>query len=299
MSQKLFFALSLCALLLGAAAVSAQTEEKTFDLLHGKEVEQEYQIEDDGPAYEPILEEDRFEVSIALGYMGLAGQTLFQQDRIIYKYTDEFSYYGDVVIEGESAFNPTVSLNYNFSPWFAIEPTMGISFSEYVAKVDNRFGIANNPDDDTVIMDPELGEFDAENRSCITMNAGVNAVFYPGDYGNFGKGHMHPYVLGGVHRSWFSLNSDYTDSMANNWTWVAGGGFRLIADDLISIRFQVTYNRTDVEFDPGDSFTKLEEGTLPIAVTSHSPETGVQAMTSYQSNTVSSINWALGITANF
>lgn len=302
MSQKLLFTLLICALTFGAASAWAQdqeAEEKTFDLQHGQKVEDEYEIEDEGPAYEPILEEDRFEFSFTLGYMGLGSQTLFQQDRIIYKYTDEFTYYGDVEITGASAFNPSLYLNYNFSPWLVLEPTVGISFSEYTATVGNRFGISNTPDDDTIITDPELGEFDAENRSCITMNAGINALFYPADYGNFGRGRFHPFLLGGIHRSWYSLNSDYTDSMSDNWTYVAGAGFRLIADDLISIRFQVTYNRTDVEFDPDDNFVTLDEGTLPVPVTSHSQENGVQSITEFDSHTVSAISWGLGVTANF
>jgi len=302
MSQKLLFTLLICAFTLGAVTAWAQdegTEEKTFDLQHGQKVEDEYQIEDEGPGYEPIIEEDRFEFSFTMGYMGLGGQTLFGQDRIIYKFTDEFTYYGNVEIEGQSAFNPSIYLNYNFSPWFSLEPTVGISFSEYTANVSNRFGISNTPGDETIILDPELGEFDAENRSCITMNAGINAMFFPSDYGNFGRGRFHPFLIGGVHRSWFSLNSDYTDSMSSNWSYLAGAGFRLIADDLVSIRFQVTYNRTDVEFTPDDDFITLEEGTLPVPITSQSSETGVVSVESFNSNTISAISWGIGVFANF
>ena len=307
MAKKLLLALLiLCCFLLAFPAL-AQTaagqaeEEKTFDLKHGEEQEEEdlyAPVEQDGPIYDPLIEERKLEGSITLGYMGL-GSTLFEQSRIIYKYTDEFSYYGDVSITGESAFNPMLYLNYNLAPWLALEGNFGFSFSEYTAGIDNRLGLANSPDDDTVISDPALGEFDAENRSVLTVQSGVSAVFYPLDYGNFGRGRWHPFVLGGVSRLWMEMNSDYTDGFASDWAYNAGAGFRFVADDLISIRFQFTFSRFDVQFTPDEVCRSLDEGSRKIPIMEYVPGQGLVALDEFETQTVDAISWALGVTANF
>ncbi len=92
----------------------------------------------------------------------------------IYKIGADNLFWGDVDMVGESAFNPVLHIGYTLTPWFTIEGTFGISFSEYLADITNRF----NMDLRTgfIFPDPELGEFDAEHRSLVTMNVGEKGV---------------------------------------------------------------------------------------------------------------------------
>ncbi|MBK7703454.1 MAG: hypothetical protein IPI34_11470 [bacterium] len=147
MHQKLL-ALGLCLLVFSAAGAAAQeppSAEPTFNLRHTTvEEQQAAQVAEEVQQveYEPIIDERTLEASVTLGFW-LLDKTLLQHDNIIYKYTDEDTYYGDVAIKGQSAFNPQVRLNYNLFPWFSLEPVFGISVSEYTATVGRPRSLSN------------------------------------------------------------------------------------------------------------------------------------------------------------
>lgn len=304
--RRTLFVLFLCLTALGAVVVYAQNgddTEKTFNLMHTSREEQEAQrIEEESvPVYEPVIPERNMELTLTLGFWQL-DQTLLSHDNIIYKYTDKSTYFGDVKINGASAFHPQLRLNYNLLPWFAIEPVLGFSVSEYMATVTNPRSLSNQAfgeEENVPVALDGIGEFDAENRSCITMSGGLNAVFYPLDYGNFGKGRLHPFVQGGLHHTWIYLNSDYTDKAATTWDTSFGGGLRFIADDMISIRMELMYHRMNVDFTPGESFAVRNEGTTVVPITRWAEGAGQIPVETFGSHGLNTFSWAIGFTADF
>ena len=305
MHQKLL-ALGFCLLAFAAAGAGAQdtpTAEPTFNLRHTTVEEQqaaEVAEEVQQVEYEPIIAERTLEASITLGFWAL-DKTLLQHDNIIYKYTDEDMYFGDVTIKGQSAFNPQLRLNYNLFPWFSLEPVFGVSVSEYTATVGRPRSLSNQAigGDDALEDLPGIGEYDAENRSIITLSTGLNAIFYPHDYGNFAKGRWHPYVQGGFTRTWLSINSNYTDESASAWDLNGGGGIRLVADKLISVRFEVLFHHMTVDFAPRENFVELDEGETRIKIYEYIEGTGAREVKDFAEQTLNTMSWALGFTANF
>lgn len=289
----------------GTSWSAAEDKEKTFDLKHrgdaGITMEEQAAIDE---AKVIIIPENKIEVSFTLGYLDL-NQILFSHDNLIYKYTNEFTYFGDVEFQGERAFNPQLRIDYNLSTWFSLEPYFGITVSQYLATISNAERLSNATEsvgDEEILPETvaEIGEFDAENRSCISVTTGLNMLLYPHNYGNYGRGHWHPYVIGGIARSWLNLNSDYIDDTNSMWVLSGGGGLRYVADDLLSVRFEVLYNHFTLGFNPAASFVELEEGTTKIPVYEYNEKQGeFQKVGSFAETTLNSLSWALGFTANF
>ncbi len=305
--SRTFFVIFSCLVVVSASAALGQEPaaetEKTYNLLHTSVEEQEAirAEEENIPTYVPVIPERNVELTLTLGFWQI-DQQLIAADGIIYKYTDKSTYFGDVSLVGQSAFHPQVRLNYNLLPWFSLEPVLGFSVSEYQAQITNAQQLSNQAFGDgpnLPVAVEEFGEFDAENRSCITLSTGMNAVFYPRDYGNFGKGRWHPFIQGGAHHTWMTLNSDYTDSPAKMWDVAGGLGVRFIADDLISIRFEVMYHHMTVGFEPGTSFATRDEGNEQIPITRWVEGQGQVDVASFDSHTMDTFSWAIGFTADF
>ncbi len=281
----------------------AETD-KTFNLLHTSLEEQEVirAEEENVTTYEPVIPERNLELTLTLGFWQI-NKELLGAEGIIYKYTDKNTYFGDVSLIGQSAFHPQLRVNYNLLPWFSMEPVIGFSVSEYQARISNAISLSNQAfgegDDNVPVPVEDVGEFDAENRSCITLSTGVNAVFYPQDYGNFGTGRWHPFVQGGAHHTWMNLNSDYTDTPATMWDLSGGLGVRFIADDLVSIRFEVMYHHMTVDFEPGEAFAVRDEGNTHIPITRWAVSEGQVAVDAFESHTLNTFSWAVGFTADF
>jgi len=274
----------------------APTQEpgKTFDLVHdtggtGPDSITEDDIE---LPFEYRIEAGKIEVSMTIGFINL-NQTLLQHDSIIYKIGADNLFWGDVDMVGESAFNPVLHIGYTLTPWFTIEGTFGISFSEYLADITNRF----NMDLRTgfIFPDPELGEFDAEHRSLVTMNVGVNGLWYPLNMGNH-AGRFHPYLQGGFSRMSYDMNSNYTDGPVSTMNVALGGGIRFIADELISIRLDVTLNYNRLEFVPSRYFEVLNDGTVKIPLITLPDGNQV---TQYEAQDMTTLAWGLGFFASF
>jgi len=284
-----------------AEPVDSKDEELSFNLKPGGKTAQEQAADEtEVYAYEPILAEKKIEGSVTLGFWNL-GTTLISHDSLIYKYTDERTYYGDVELSGESAFNPQLRLSFNLFTWFALEPFFDISVSEYQSTIANRKSISNASSGGQLEpVEPEdIGEFDEERRSNITLGTGLNAIFYPRDYGNLGRGNFHPYLIGGASRVWMSINSDYVEESASMWRYSGGAGFRIIADDLISVRFEMLYNRVSFGFTPAESYLDLDEGQRHIPVYTYIPSEGAQIVEDFDDISYSSLSWALGFIAAF
>ncbi len=308
MSWRLF-GVSVCLMICAAGLAWAQTdepvdtsdEELNFNLKPGGASSAEQaEAEAEAYVYEPVLRGNKLEGSITLGFWDL-GTNLMEHKSIIYKYTDERTYFGDVELTGESAFNPQIRLNYNLSNFFALEPYFDITVSEYQSSITDRQSITNASSGGQLEPVPEedYGEFDEERRSNITLGTGLNALFYPRDYGNLGKGHFHPYLIGGASRVWMSINSDYVDEAAAMWRFSGGAGFRLITDNLVSVRFEMLYNHVTFQFDPAESFAELDEGTRLIPVYTYVPGQGTQVVEEYDEVSFNSLSWQIGFFASF
>jgi hypothetical protein len=143
--------------------------------------------------------------------------------------------------------------------------------------------------------EPPLGEFDTENRSLVTLNLGLNGILYPFNFGG-GEGRFHPYLIGGFGRIWYDMNSNYVDQAAAAWDFNLGAGFRLIADELVSLRFEIGMHFNNLQWEPASNFEERNEGTLIIPITTFPDE---EIVTEYESQSITSLAWGVGFFASF
>lgn len=299
----------VCAVLLTACIAMAQTqggadeksdaqvEEQNFNLKPSGGGSSRVEEVDTAPEYEPILPERNLETSVTLGFWGL-DIPLIAHEMLIYKYTDEYTYYGDVELNGESAFHPQLRLSYNPTTFMALEPFFDISVSEYQSTITGARRITNASEGGQ-LEDAEVGEFDFEKRSNITLGTGMNVLLYPHNYGNFGKGNWHPFLIGGMSKVWMSINSNYVDDAASMWRYSGGAGIRYVADDMISVRFEMMFHHMSFEFEPGQSYTELDDGLIKIPVYEYISGKGPQPVEKYDDQSANTMSWALGFTATF
>lgn len=251
--------------------------------------------------WEPGLNKGTVEVSLSVGFMNL-NTTLLKHDQIIYKYNTDSTFWGDVELIGESAFAPTLRIGYAITEWFTLEGLAGMSVSQYAATISNTHSRKNEPNA-PVIDNPPMGEFDAEARSLITIQAGVNAVVYPMAIGGDASGKWHPYLTGGAGRMWYSMNSNYTNETASSLDLNFGGGVRLLADKNISIRFEVVMHSNELEWTPAEYFMELNEGTTLVPLNEYPQDSegaiDERPVTSFSSHTMNMLQWSLGVQGSF
>lgn len=305
MSRKFVSALSIMALLLVCVPAWAQDKnaEPTFKLLRDSATAAaELELEAEQQArWEPAITGGNLEVSFFLGFLDL-NKTILAHDQIIYKYTNEATFWGDINIKGKSAFNPGLRIGYNVNQWFAIEGIGTVSFSEYTTSITNRKRRSNEPGSSPDFLEPVLGEFDAEARSLITGSVGVNALVYPLNIHGDAKGRVHPFLTGGVSTMWYDMNSSFTAGAAGATDLCAGGGVRLLADQNISLRLEVLFHRNTMEFTPASYFTELNEGTTRVPMHEYPVVDDIlqeQQVTAFESNTLSGLSYSLGVQASF
>ena len=308
MSQSSRIAL-LIVLLISGLALPATTpaQEKTFNLSHEEtrdlQTAEELLLEE---VFVPRIKAGEMECSISLGQLNLA-TTLLSHDQIIYKYTKENRWWGDTRLEGKSAFNPVARLNYNLMSWLALEGMFSISVSEYTQTVTNTHMRANEDPNATIIDDPETGEFDVENRSVMTMSTGANLIIYPFNLNDDGGGRFHPFLTGGLTYHHINMNSDYLDYPSKTVGFNTGVGLRLIADELISVRFDINYQHIPLDFQPARYFRELEDGTLNIRVADFTLQQdslgddfiAENVLTKFANETLSTFSYGIGFVASF
>jgi len=310
MSLKSLSVLTIVAVLCLATAAVAQDapkpqpqdktgeKEKVFRLQRDSEsAAKELDFEGEAIKWQPNVDQGTIEVSLSLGSLGL-NKTLFEHKQIIYKYTQENTYFGDVTIKGKTAFNPVMRLGVNVSRWFALEGQGGVSFSEYTSSIINRKYQKNEPNA-PIISDPPLGEFDAEQRSMLTGQAGINAVVYPFNITHRVITRWQPYVTGGFERFWYAMNSNYSDKTAGSWGGNLGAGLRILADENISVRFEVLFHKNSLQWTPSESFTTLNEGTLKIPLEDWPVNGSRRAVTEYSKQDLVLMNMSIGVQGSF
>lgn len=317
MSVKHFLvAISLVAVgacLVAAPAALAQTPAaadtppappvKTFKLLHeSPNAARNLDVEDvEAQKWVPGIHKGTKELSMSLGFMGLSS-TLLKHDQMIYKYNTEATYWGDITVTGQTAFNPVLRLGYNVMPWLTVEGFGGLSISEYSSTIENPHWRKNEPGSPR-LDNPVIGEFDAEARSLITLQAGIDALFYPFNLSGDGTGRLHPYVVGQIGRIWYDMNSDYTAGSAGSNDLALGGGFRLLAEKNVSLRLEATYHMNTVEFMPAEYFLETNEGTtlVPLMEFPNLPDGGFTEgrVTSFDAQDLNYLVWSIGFQGTF
>ncbi len=292
----LFSLAIILATTLSWAQDKGETQEKTFSLIVGEdavaEIAEEEVVE---VQYEPAIEAGSWDLSLTLGYFGMT-ETMLDHQNLIYKATDEDFFYGSVKLVGDSAFNPILRIGYNLTSWFAIEAQVGATFAEYESEISNAMSAkpvgAANP------TPVEVGEFDPEHRSSLIAITNVNAVWYPLNMKS-GKGRFHPYVTGGVGSALYSIDSDYVEGSATGANVNFGGGFRLIADKLISLRVEILYQVHSIEFEPTDYFDVRDENTVKVPVYEFDEAGNFSEVTEFESQTLGGLSWQVGFTVGF
>ncbi len=276
--------------------------EPTFKLLRDSALTaSEADAEEEQEIWVPAIEAGSVEISFSLGLLDLKS-TLLSQEAMIYKYTDEATYWGDITVEGDMAFNPTLSVGYNLNSWLSLEAVGGFSFSEYSSNAVNRKRRSNEENASPDFLEPALGEFDMEARSLLTANAGLNAVIYYLNMDGDGKGRIHPFVTGGVSNMWYSMNSNWVEGAATALDFNVGTGLRILADRNISIRMEVLYHVNSLEWTPAEYYTSRQEGTVNVpldAFPSTSEGINQHNIESFDSNTISSLGFSLGVQGSF
>jgi hypothetical protein len=276
---------------------------KTFKLQHeSANAAQDLDVEDEEQeAWVPGIRPGTVELSMSLGFMNLSS-TLLEHEQMIYKYTTESTYWGDVKIKGQTAFNPVIRMGYNLKPWLTLEGFAGLSISEYSSTIENRRERKNEagavPDED-----PPLGDFDAEARSLITLQTGVDALIYPFNFSGDGGGRWHPYLTGQVGKIWYDMNSDFTAGAAGSNDIAFGGGLRLLAERNVSIRLEATYHMNSIEFKPAEYFLETDEGTTLVPLVEYPVLEGgafdERQITSFATEDISYLVWSLGFQGSF
>lgn len=307
MSFKSVVALFIMALVLVCLPAMAQQpaapKEKTFKLLRDKGAASSAAetSKEEEEVWVPGIRKGAVEVSFSLGMLDLKS-TLLAHDQIIYKYNDEATFWGDMRIEGQSAFNPMMRIGYNLSPWLSLEAIGAFSFSEYGSKMTNRHRRSNETGSPVDFDEPALGEFDLETRSLLTANAGVNAVVYFLNMSHSRQSRFHPYATGGIGNVWYSMNSNYVEKAATSLDLNFGGGFRLLADENVSIRVEATYHLNSVEFTPSEYFTERNEGTIKVPLDEFPVEGEVlnqRQVQKFASQSVGSLGLSIGLQGSF
>ncbi len=276
---------------------------KSFQLLRdSSSAAAELDFEDaEDEIWVPRLDSGKVEVSFGFGFLDF-NKVLWEHDQIIYKYTTDATSWGDVKIKGESAFNPVLRLGYGITHWFALEAIGGVAITEYSSTITNRRTRDNKPNA-PILDDPPLGEFDAEARSLLTIQAALNAVIYPLAIFDDGTGKLHPFLTAGAGKLWYEMNSNYFDGASGANDLNFGGGVRLLADKNISVRFEVIAHYNEIEFTPAPFFTMRDEGTVIVPLNEYprndDGSVDEKVVTEYGSQTLSLLNWSIGIQGSF
>ncbi len=284
----------------GAQQPDRLPDEKTFNLLVGEEAEAVAEDEEEATGEvekrEPGIYAGEWHTALTLGYFGL-DKTFLQHERLIYRATDESFFYGDIELNGTSAFNPILRLGHNLTSWLALETQLGLTFSDYEASLTDPFEV--DPEGGTPNPVLEVGEFDLEQRSALVAVANINAIWYPLNMDGDGRGRVHPFLTGGVGTAIYNLDSNYVDESASSVNVNFGGGIRVIADDVISLRAEVLYQVHSIEFTPAEFFDERDDGTVRIPVFEFTDSGEYERARDFASETLGGLTWQLGFQVVF
>jgi len=304
MSHKSLSALIILATILVCTPVWAQLDEtdKTFPLSSDSVAgDENFADEEEIEIWTPQVKSGDFAFSVLVGFLDL-NHTLMTHDQIIYKWVKEEVLWGDVDLKGANAFNTSLRAGYNVTQWLCFEGLGGFSIGDCSTTAENRGGRPNEIGSVPYTLEPALGEFDLENRSLLTIQAGLNAIIYPLNISGDGGGRFHPYISGSLGRMWYSMNSNYSDEMTSDMNYTFGGGLRFLVDKVVSIRLEVIMNHSTVQFVPREYFEEFDEGTQLIPLDEFPMVDGaldVNNVEEFESHSLNSLGWSLGAQVTF
>lgn len=332
MSVKSFLA-ALCILVagLGGATVAraqgpaagpegAPTTRPTriFKLLHeSATAARDLEVDEEVEAWVPGIRAGKVDLSMSLGFMNLSG-TLLEHEQMIYRYTTDSTYWGDVSVKAQTAFNPVLRIGYTLKPWLALEGFAGVSFSEYTSTVSNRYVRKNSADataepfeplaDGSLEPDEAQDQEEAdrrawEERSLITLHGGVGVVVYPLNFRNEGSGRWHPYLTGQFGATTYDMNSNYTAGTAGSSDLAFGGGLRLLAERNVSLRVEATLHANSIEFAPSEYFIETNAGSTLVPLMEYPRIEGAgfveRPVRAFGSQDLSYLVWSVGFQGSF
>lgn len=291
---------------------------RIFKLLHeSATAARDLEVDEEVEAWVPGIRAGKIDLSMSLGFMNLSG-TLLEHEQMIYRYTTDSTYWGDVSVKAQTAFNPVVRMGYTLKPWLALEGFAGVSFSEYTSTVSNRFVRKNSNDATAEPFDPmsdgslepeeaqDLEETDRrawEERSLITLHGGVGVVVYPLNFGNEGGGRWHPYLTGQYGAASFDMNSNFTSGTAGSSDLAFGGGLRLLAERNVSLRIEATLHANSIEFAPAEYFVETNAGSTRVPLMEYPRLEGggfiERPVTGFASEDLSYLVWSIGFQGSF
>lgn len=300
--KTLFLLLIMCIFVGFPVQAQDQETEKVFKLLRSSSATEDLDLEDeDEDAYwEPTIKPGQFELSFMLGSLNL-DQVLLAHDTIIYKYTDENTYWGNVAFKGAaSAFSPSLRMSYSINNIFSLEGIGNFTTCDYSTNITNRV-IRTNGDTPVVSdQEPDLEEFDGERRSMVVFLGSINAVVYPMNIRGDRVSRWQPYLTGGTGKVWYNMNSDYIEGTTSSSNLCFGAGLRFLAEKTVSVRMEVVFLKHDLEWSPSPYFQSLNEGTKIIDLNEYSEgPTDPNIVTSYEPNSISTTQISLGFQASF
>ncbi len=333
MSVKSILA-ALCVLAAGACAVAEATAQtpapspestpearppRIFKLLHETATAAEdLEVDEEAEKWVPGLRAGSIELSMSLGFMNLSG-TLLEHEQVVYRYTTDSTYWGDVNMKAATAFNPVLRMGYTLKPWLTLEGYAGLSFSEYTTTVTNRY-VRKNAENAVperfepfadINLEPDeaqdLEEADQrawEERSLITLQAGIGVQVYPLNFGaDGGAGRWHPYLTGQFGTVTYDMNSNFTSGTAGSGDIAFGGGLRLLAERNVSVRVEATYHANSIEFTPADYFLETNAGLTRVPLMEYPRIEGggftERPVADFTSHDLSYLVWSIGFQGTF
>jgi len=245
-------------------------------------------------AFEAGIEVDKWELTIQLGFMQVP-KPLYQADQILVKWNSKGKLFGDMQIEGESSFSPQfrIGRNWGHIGW---QSTFGMTmgdFSQNITNIEER-SLSGNPGDIT------LGENDPEIGSLVLWYHDQALI-----YNIRTRGHIIPYVMGGIGAQYWVIDSAYIKGADPAITYSFGGGIRIVADDLFSVVFEVRDYLSTVQHQSSAIFLEdqvdPEDDTRLIDVPlTQTDETGQEIpFRGFEEESYSTLWYSIGIIANF
>jgi len=240
--------------------------------------------------YEPGIETGAWEFIFQLGFLNL-NKRLFGADNIIVDWEADGRIYGNMEIQGTSAFSPQFRMSRNWGHW-GFQSTFGFTLGDFDQVVTD---LRKRPEDSAAVF----GENDPERGSFFQWYHDHSVI-----YNVLTKGRLIPYLSAGVGGQYYYMDSTYVFDSTSAFTLSFGGGLRVVADELFSVLFEVKNYRqtlrwhTDSVF-MGDVVDPDRDDVLidiPMTVLEDGAE---RPFTGFADETLNNIWYSIGLVATF
>ncbi len=191
------------------------------------------------------IDVDKWELTVQIGFMQVP-KPIFRAEQILVKWNSKGKLFADMQIDGNSSFSPQVRIGRNWGH-LGWQATLGMTMGDFRQNIDAasvvEHSFSGKPGE--VVLeenDPEIG-------SLVTWYHEQALV-----YNILVRGHLIPYVLGGIGAQYWVIDSAYLKSSDPALTFSFGGGLRVVADDLFSVVFEVRDYMSKVQHNSSSTF---------------------------------------------